>query len=144
MQISLGHNPKGADCPQHAALGAIDLIDTVALPNQSAFASTWQVEVFREHVARVEILIPIAIARAAAATDIAVPSVLTIPLAIPGIVPIPHFRFDFSADRCSRITRERSASPSMDSSHIRRNQSLAYFGWRRVVSECDALIIEFG
>ena len=105
MQISLGHNPKGADGPQHAALGAVDLIDTVALPNRSAFASTWQVEVFREHVTRVEILIPIAIARAAAATDVAVPSVLTIALAIPGVVPVPHFRFDFSANRCSRMTR---------------------------------------
>ena len=55
VQIGLGHNPKGADGSQHAALGAVDLVDTVALPNGPALTATRQVQVLREHVARVAI-----------------------------------------------------------------------------------------
>ena len=63
MQIALGDDPKRADRCQRAALGAVDSY-TVALPNRSALASTWEVEILREHVTRVAFLIPIATALA--------------------------------------------------------------------------------
>ena len=68
VQIGFGHNPKGADGSQHATLGAVDLVDTVAFPNRSTFASTWQIEIFREHISRVAIVHMIALAGTAAAT----------------------------------------------------------------------------
>ena len=62
VQIALGHNPKRANGRQHAALGAVDLVDTVALPNRPALASARQVEVPREHVAWIALVVPVAIA----------------------------------------------------------------------------------
>ena len=47
VQIALGDDSKRADRRQHAALGAVDLVDTVALPNGPALASTWEVEILR-------------------------------------------------------------------------------------------------
>lgn len=53
VQIALGDDPKSADRRQRAALGAIDLVHTVALPDRPAIASTWEVEILREYVTRV-------------------------------------------------------------------------------------------
>ena len=53
VKIALGDDPKRADRRQRAALGAVDLVHTVALPNRSALASTWEVEILREYVTRV-------------------------------------------------------------------------------------------
>jgi hypothetical protein len=117
VQITLGYNPKCADGRQHTALGAVDLIDTVALTNGSALASTWEIEVLREYVTRVTFLVPIAIVRAAAATEVAVPGIVTIALAVPGIVPVPHVSILSTSCRLhfSGIARGRSASASMES-----------------------------
>jgi hypothetical protein len=51
VQIAFGDDPERADGRQHAALGAVDLVDTVALPNGPALTPTRQVEVSRKHVA---------------------------------------------------------------------------------------------
>jgi hypothetical protein len=95
VKITLGDDPKRADRRQRAALAAVDLVRTVALPNRSALASTWEVDILREYVTRVAFLIPIAIARAAAATNVAVPGATTIAIGVVRIAPVPH-----SASRC--------------------------------------------
>jgi hypothetical protein len=100
-------------CP---AFDAVDLVDAVALADRPTLAPARQVEVLREHVAPVAFLIPIAITRTAASTEVAVPGIVTIALAVPGIVPVPHVwilpiscRPHFSAS-----ARERSTLASMD------------------------------
>jgi hypothetical protein len=88
VQVALGDDSKRPDRCQRAALGTVDLIDTVALPNRSAFASTWEVEILREYVTRVTFLLPIAIARAAAATNVAVPGAATIAIVVARVVSL--------------------------------------------------------
>ena len=73
VQIALGHDPKRADGRQRAALVAVDLVDAVALANRPTLASARQVEILREDVARVAVLVPIAIAAATTTADAAVP-----------------------------------------------------------------------
>jgi hypothetical protein len=51
MKIALGDYTKRADRRQRAALGAVDLVDAVALSDRSTFMSARQVEILREHVA---------------------------------------------------------------------------------------------
>jgi hypothetical protein len=89
-EIALGDDTKRADRCQRAALGGVDLVDTVTIPNWSALASMWEVEVLREHVTRVAFLIAPTVARAAVAAAVAVPSIAPIALVTPGIVPVPH------------------------------------------------------
>ena len=55
VEIAFGNDAKRADGRQRAALGAVDLVDAVALANRPALASARQVEVLREHVARVTV-----------------------------------------------------------------------------------------
>jgi hypothetical protein len=50
VKITLGDDSKHADRRQRAAVAPVELVDTLALPNRSALASTWEVEVLREHV----------------------------------------------------------------------------------------------
>src|SRR5687768_12295992 len=90
MQIALGDDSKRADRRQRAALCAIDLVHPITIPNRSARASTWEIEILREHITRVAILVSIAITRAAAATKITVPAITAIALAFSRIVPVPH------------------------------------------------------
>jgi hypothetical protein len=90
VQIALGDDPKCADRCQSAALAAIDLVHTVALPNRPALASTREIEVLREYITRVAILISIAITRAGAATKVTVPGVATIAIVVARIMPVPH------------------------------------------------------
>jgi hypothetical protein len=89
VKVALGDDSKRPDRCQRAALGTVDLVDTVALPNRSPLASTWEVEILREHVTRVAFPIPIAIARTAAATKVAVPAAATIAI-VAWIVSVPH------------------------------------------------------
>jgi hypothetical protein len=43
VQVAFGHNAKGADRSEHAALGAVDLVYAIALANGPALASARQV-----------------------------------------------------------------------------------------------------
>ena len=89
VQIGLGHNPKGADGSQHATLGAVDLVDTVALPNGPAFASTWQIEVLREYV--IQMLFSVSLACASAAVEVSVPGIVTVSAIVGSrIVSVQH------------------------------------------------------
>jgi hypothetical protein len=78
MQIALGDDPKGADRRQRAALGAIDLVHTVTLPDRPTLASTWEVEILREYVARVTIGCMIEFAAPAAASAVSIAKVVAI------------------------------------------------------------------
>ncbi|PYR95529.1 MAG: hypothetical protein DMF84_00795 [Acidobacteria bacterium] len=91
VQVAFGKHPKRADRRQHAALGTVDLIDPVALPDQFALVAARQVEILSKHVARVGFVIAIALARAAttAATSIAGISSLAV-RSRSRIVPVPH------------------------------------------------------
>jgi hypothetical protein len=41
VQVALGYDPERADGGQHAALGAVDPVDAVALPHWPAFTPAW-------------------------------------------------------------------------------------------------------
>jgi hypothetical protein len=87
---TLGDDPKRADSRKRAALGAVDLVDTVALADWSSLASARQVEIFREDVARVTIASIMGVP-AAAASSIAIARLFTIPVAFPAwVVPVQH------------------------------------------------------
>jgi hypothetical protein len=70
-QVALGYHSKCTDRRQHATLSAIDFINARALSNQVALAASREIKILREHVARVAIVIAIAVARSttAAATS---------------------------------------------------------------------------
>ena len=46
---------------ERATLGAVDLVHTVALPNRSALASTWEVEILRENVTWFTFFVPMSL-----------------------------------------------------------------------------------
>lgn len=73
VEIALGHNPKGANGPQHAALSAVNLVDAVAVPHWPAHRSARQVEILGEDISRIALVIAVALTRTAAAAEIAVP-----------------------------------------------------------------------
>ena len=67
-EIALRDNAKGADGGEHSALGAVDLVHAIALPRWPALTAAWQVQVPREHIARLAIGHVIAFAAPAAAS----------------------------------------------------------------------------
>jgi hypothetical protein len=110
VHIGLGHNSKGADGSQHATLGAVDLVDAVALPCGPALTPTRQVEVSREHLAWIALVVPVAIARAAAATEAAVPVDATIAIVVARIsFCFSAFVSPYSA-RCLLTMRDATSS----------------------------------
>jgi predicted permease len=52
------------------ALGAVDLVQAIALPHWPALTSAWQVETLRKYVARIALVAPTPIARAATANEV--------------------------------------------------------------------------
>jgi hypothetical protein len=113
VEIALGDHPKRADRRQRSGLGAVDLVHAFALPNRPALLPTWEIETLRECITRVAIVVPIAIARATAATRVAVPGVATVAIVVARIVPVPHIssrvlRRESSADTCSRASPRRA------------------------------------
>jgi hypothetical protein len=68
VEIALGYNPKGADNPEHAALGPVDLVDAVALSDRPTLGSTREVEIPGEYVARFTVFATLALAAPAATT----------------------------------------------------------------------------
>ena len=69
---------KGADGGEHPAFGAVDLVHAIAFSHRPALTAAWQVEVLREHVARVAIGRLIAFAAAATATAASVAEVVAV------------------------------------------------------------------
>jgi hypothetical protein len=122
MKIALGDDPKCADGPQHAALSAIDLVNTVALPNGLALTPTRQVEVSREHVTRITFHAPVAIAGTSPTSEAAIPRALTVgAVARSRVIPVEHDAFSQrikwrSATRSS-LLREASMSGVCGSSN---------------------------
>jgi hypothetical protein len=83
-EITFGDDAEGIDGGEHPALGAVDFVHAITLSYWPTLTAARQVEVLREHVTRVAVLIPIAITRAAAATAVAVPTIAPIAPAIRG------------------------------------------------------------
>jgi hypothetical protein len=90
VQIALSDDSKRADRCQRAALCTVNLVDTVALPNGPALKSKRQVEISREHVAWIALVVPVAVARAATAPKVAVPGTATIAIVIARVVSVPQ------------------------------------------------------
>jgi hypothetical protein len=90
MEITFSHDAEGADRGKHPAFSAVHLVHVVAVTHRPAFTSAWQVKVFREDVLWLTLIIPIAIDRAAAATEVAVPVAATIAIVVARIVPVQH------------------------------------------------------
>jgi hypothetical protein len=91
VKIAFGDDPEGTDGGQHPALGAVDVVHAIAPSHRPALTAAWQVEVLREHVARVTIGCMIAFAAAAAAAEASVPCISAVP-AVGGsrIVSVEH------------------------------------------------------
>jgi hypothetical protein len=73
MEIALGHDAKGTNVGEYPALGVVDLVHAIAFSHRAALTSARQVEILREHVARITVgwLVAFAAPAAAAATPIA-------------------------------------------------------------------------
>ena len=95
VEVALGHNPKRADGPEHAALGAVDLVDAVALSDRPTLASAREVEIPGEHVARVTVFVAVAFAAPTTTAEIAVPRSAAIAVVASRIVPVPHGQSPF-------------------------------------------------
>jgi hypothetical protein len=78
VEIALGHDAEGTNGGEHAALGAVDLVSAIAFSNWPALTATWQVEIFREHIARVTSDRMIAVAASTAAARVSVAGVVAI------------------------------------------------------------------
>jgi len=91
VEVALGHDPKGADGPKHAALGAVDLVDPAALPNRSALASSRQVEILREDLLPVALITAIAVASSATGPAASITGIASVKVTSrPRIVSVPH------------------------------------------------------
>ena len=73
MEIALGHDAKGTDGGEYAAFSAVDLVHAIAVSYRAALTSARQVEILREHVARITVgwLVAFAAPAAAAAVSVA-------------------------------------------------------------------------
>ena len=76
VEIALGDNAKGADGREHPAFRTVDLVHAIAVSHRAALTSAWEVEVLREHVARVTIACMVAFAAPAAAAAVSVAEVV--------------------------------------------------------------------
>src|SRR5690606_18530671 len=94
-----GDDAKGADRGEDPALGAVDLVHTIALSHWLALTTTRQVEVLREHIARVARVRMIAFAAATTAAA-SVDAVAAVPAVATQVVPLQH---SFSCHRRIRL-----------------------------------------
>jgi hypothetical protein len=91
MEIALGDDAKRANGGEHPAFGAVDLVNTLALPNQFALMAARQVEILHEHVAQVVFLVSVAFPGATATAAGPIPRV--VPIAVLNrstVMPVPH------------------------------------------------------
>src|SRR5882672_3737961 len=100
VAVALGDDPKRADRRQRAALGAVDVVDAFTVAHLLSIAPSRKVEIPREHVTSIALLISVAIAGAATATEAAIPGATTIAIVVARIVPVQHgFLLRTSSDR---------------------------------------------
>lgn len=78
VEIALGDDAKGTDRGEHPAFGAIDLVHAIAVSHWATLTATWQVEVPREHIARVAVGCMIAFAAPTAAAAVSVAELVAI------------------------------------------------------------------
>jgi hypothetical protein len=91
VEIALRYNPKRADGPEHPALDSVDLVDVVALSDRPTLASTWQVEISGEHVARFTVSVAaVAFVAATATAETAIRRFVTVTAIASRIVSVPH------------------------------------------------------
>lgn len=76
MEIALGHDTKGTNGGEYPTLRAVDLVHAIALSHWTALTSARQVEVLREHVARITVGCLVAFAAPAAAAAVSVAEVV--------------------------------------------------------------------
>jgi hypothetical protein len=78
VEIAFGDDAEGADGGERPALGAVDLIHAIAVSHWPTLTATWQIEVLREHIARVAMGRRIAFAAPATAAAVSVAEVVVI------------------------------------------------------------------
>jgi hypothetical protein len=78
VKIAFGDDAEGADGGEHPAFGAVNFVHVIAVSHWPTLTATWQVEVLREHVARVTIGRMIAFAAPTAAAAVSVAEVVAI------------------------------------------------------------------
>lgn len=76
VQIALGHDAKGTDGGEHATFSAADLVHAIAVSYGAALTSARQVDVLREHVARITVGCLVAFAAPAATAAVSVADVV--------------------------------------------------------------------
>jgi hypothetical protein len=119
VQIALGHDAKGTDGGEHAAFSAVNLVHAIAFSDWLALTPPGQVQVPREHIARIAIGIAVLPTCAASTAEVVIPSV-TIALTVADIVPIPHvvvstscrpsLRIQSRADRFAEYEEQRKST----------------------------------
>ena len=72
VEVVLGHDPKGANGGQRAAVLAVQFVDSVAVYNQLALLAARQVEIVHQAVARI-VVVPVAVVVHARALVAALP-----------------------------------------------------------------------
>jgi hypothetical protein len=78
VEIAFGDDAEGADAGEHPAFGTANFVHSDAVSNWPTLTATWQVEVLREHVARVTIGRTIAFAAPTAVAAVSVAEVVAI------------------------------------------------------------------
>jgi hypothetical protein len=91
VEIALGDDPKGADRGEHPAFSAVDLVHAIGLSHWPTLTAAWQIEVLNENVSRIALVIAVALIRATAAAEDAIPRVAAVsPFVGPRIVSVEH------------------------------------------------------
>jgi hypothetical protein len=73
VEVTLRHDSKRTDRPEHAALDPVDLVDAFAIADGSTLTVPREVQILREDVTRVALLAPLAFAAATSTTEVSVP-----------------------------------------------------------------------
>ena len=78
VEVVLGHDPKGTDGGQRAAVLAVQLVDTVTMQDQLALLAARQVEVAHQALAWIVVAVPFVVhARAAVLRPVTVARVIS-------------------------------------------------------------------
>jgi hypothetical protein len=78
VQVTVGDDAEGANGGEDSAFGAVDLVHAVALSHWPALTAAWQIQVPREHIARVAVGRMIAFAAPATAAAASVAEVVAV------------------------------------------------------------------
>jgi hypothetical protein len=87
VEIAFSDNSEGADGGEHPALRGIDFVHAVSLSHWPPLTSARQVEILREHVARIALLAGISFACSAATPELTIPERRAVSI-ITRVVPV--------------------------------------------------------